>query len=79
MIIDGYYADEGRHDPVRISIPKGAYVPSFTWQDRAGVAAQRFGRVFGDSALVGFARRRRAEQATSAPSRWRRLSPPSPS
>jgi TolB-like protein len=34
--IDGYYADEGRHDPVRISIPKGAYVPSFAWQDRVG-------------------------------------------
>jgi TolB-like protein len=34
--IDGYYADEGRHDPIRISIPKGAYVPSFAWQDRAG-------------------------------------------
>ena len=33
--IDSYYADAGRHDPVRISIPKGAYIPSFTWQDRA--------------------------------------------
>jgi TolB-like protein len=32
--IDGYYADEGRLDPIRISLPKGAYVPSFTWQDR---------------------------------------------
>lgn len=37
--LDGYYADEGRHDPVRISIPKGAYLPSFTWQDRLAEAS----------------------------------------
>jgi len=30
--LDSYYATAGRHDPVRISIPKGSYVPHFEWQ-----------------------------------------------
>ncbi|MBY8978028.1 hypothetical protein KHP62_19615 [Rhodobacteraceae bacterium NNCM2] len=29
--LDGYYAHEGYNDPVRISIPKGGYVPAFEW------------------------------------------------
>lgn len=27
--LDSYYVEAGRHDPVRISIPKGSYVPRF--------------------------------------------------
>ncbi|MCB1495247.1 MAG: tetratricopeptide repeat protein [Bauldia sp.] len=29
--LDGYYVDAGQHDPVRISIPKGSYIPHFEW------------------------------------------------
>ncbi len=29
--LDSYYANAGSHDPVRISIPKGSYVPRFEW------------------------------------------------
>ncbi|MBK8176642.1 MAG: hypothetical protein IPK66_15660 [Rhodospirillales bacterium] len=35
--LDGYYANDGTRDPVRISIPKGAYVPLFGWQDGGDV------------------------------------------
>lgn len=31
--LDIYYGTAGAHDPVRITIPKGAYIPSFTWQE----------------------------------------------
>ena len=31
--LDGYYAAAGAADRLRISIPKGAYVPLFEWQD----------------------------------------------
>ena len=47
--LDGYYATAGRGDPVRISVPKGAYVPLFEWRDAAG-----------RSALPGFTKRARA-------------------
>ena len=30
-----YYVDAGSRDPLRITIPKGGYVPHFEWQDRA--------------------------------------------
>ena len=29
--LDSYYVDAGSHDSVRITIPKGAYVPHFAW------------------------------------------------
>ncbi|MCF3935366.1 hypothetical protein L1787_18385 [Acuticoccus sp. M5D2P5] len=32
--LDSYYLDAGHHDPVRISIPKGGYVPNFEWHAR---------------------------------------------
>ena len=32
--LDSYYVDAGSRDRVRITIPKGAYVPSFEWNDR---------------------------------------------
>jgi len=31
--LDSYYATAGRDDPIRISIPKGGYVPMFAWQE----------------------------------------------
>ena len=34
--LDSYYVADGRRDPVRITIPKGGYVPYFTWQDDTG-------------------------------------------
>ncbi|MCZ6860963.1 MAG: hypothetical protein O7I42_11935 [Alphaproteobacteria bacterium] len=34
--LDGYYAASGRTDPIRISIPKGGYVPLFEWQEGTG-------------------------------------------
>ena len=37
--LDSYYVDAGRGDPVRITIPKGAYVPHFEWQGRASAPA----------------------------------------
>jgi len=30
MLLDEYYSSDGESDPVRIEVPKGAYVPSFT-------------------------------------------------
>lgn len=33
--LDSYYIDAGRHDPVRIHIPKGGYVPQFERQATA--------------------------------------------
>ncbi|WP_436636862.1 tetratricopeptide repeat protein [Microbaculum sp. FT89] len=33
--LDSYYVDAGSDDPVRISIPKGSYVPHFEWHDPA--------------------------------------------
>ena len=32
--LDSYYVDAGGEDPVRITIPKGGYVPHFGWQNR---------------------------------------------
>ena len=32
--LDSYYVDAGSRDPVRVSIPKGGYVPHFAWQNR---------------------------------------------
>jgi TolB-like protein len=29
--LDGYYANHGAADPVRIAVPRGSYVPSFEW------------------------------------------------
>jgi TolB-like protein len=37
--LDLYYLDAGRADPIRIEIPKGSYVPTFSWQ-RPGAAAE---------------------------------------
>jgi TolB-like protein/tetratricopeptide (TPR) repeat protein len=31
--LDSYYVDSGNHDAVRISIPKGTYVPHFGWHE----------------------------------------------
>jgi TolB-like protein len=38
--LDSYYVADGRHDPVRITIPKGGYVPRFAWQDGAEDSGQ---------------------------------------
>ena len=31
--LDGYYVDAGSQDPVRITVPKGGYIPHFAWQN----------------------------------------------
>jgi TolB-like protein len=31
--LDSYYVDAGSQDPVRVTVPKGGYVPHFAWQD----------------------------------------------
>jgi TolB-like protein/tetratricopeptide (TPR) repeat protein len=31
--LDSYYVDAGTHDAVRISVPKGSYVPRFEWHE----------------------------------------------
>jgi TolB-like protein/tetratricopeptide (TPR) repeat protein len=36
--LDSYYVDAGSKDPVRITIPKGAYVPHFAWQNEEAPA-----------------------------------------
>ncbi len=33
--LDNYYAGHGRDDPIRISIPKGHYIPKFSQQEQA--------------------------------------------
>ncbi|WP_170134953.1 hypothetical protein [Acuticoccus kandeliae] len=35
--LDSYYVEAGRNDPLRITIPKGAYVPHFDWNGGAPV------------------------------------------
>ncbi|MCA9312352.1 MAG: hypothetical protein KDA21_14155, partial [Phycisphaerales bacterium] len=37
--LDSYYVDPGLHDQVRISIPKGSYVPHFEWSESAPPAS----------------------------------------
>ena len=37
--LDSYYVAGGSHDPVRISIPKGGYLPVFEWLEPPGVSA----------------------------------------
>jgi TolB-like protein len=37
--LDSYYMDDGQNDAVRISIPKGSYVPSFEWHNVPPLAA----------------------------------------
>lgn len=37
--IDQYYANEGRTDPVRIALPRGAYVPEFAHQQPPAASA----------------------------------------
>ena len=36
--LDSYYVDAGSQDPVRITIPKGGYVPHFEWQHQEALA-----------------------------------------
>lgn len=36
--LDSYYSNAGARDPLRIAIPKGAYVPSFEWSETAVTA-----------------------------------------
>jgi len=39
--LDCYYVDAGAHDPVRISIPKGSYIPKFEWHEiQTSIAAK---------------------------------------
>jgi TolB-like protein len=55
--LDTYYVDAGARDPVRITIPKGHYVPAFTWH-RALTQAPPSGdaeREAGGRAVVGAA------------------------
>ncbi|WP_163339525.1 hypothetical protein [Desulfopila sp. IMCC35008] len=35
--LERYYLIDGRLDPIRIDIPKGSYVPTFSWQDEAEI------------------------------------------
>jgi len=37
--LDSYFVDAGQNDPLRISIPKGSYVPSFEWHNVHSPAA----------------------------------------
>lgn len=32
--LDSYYVDAGADDPIRVTIPKGSYVPHFAWQNQ---------------------------------------------
>jgi len=38
--LTAYYASEGRHDPVRIEVPKGSYNPTFRWNTEVAKAPQ---------------------------------------
>lgn len=38
--LDNYYAESGRDDPIRISIPKGRYYPKFEVQQGVGAGAE---------------------------------------
>lgn len=38
-VIERYYLVAGQRDPIRIDIPKGGYVPTFTWNDAPTEAA----------------------------------------
>ena len=37
--LDSYYVDSGQSDPVRISIPKGSYIPNFECHAPTGIAS----------------------------------------
>lgn len=38
--LNSYYVDAGSHDALRISIPKGSYIPHFEWHEGAQSAAE---------------------------------------
>jgi TolB-like protein len=42
--LERYYAGAGRADPLRISIPKGGYIPQFEWQSQTGPTNPRDAR-----------------------------------
>jgi len=59
--LDSYYVDAGSHDAMRISIPKGSYVPCFEWHEvaqplvtPAGESAARIGEPTENSAANAF-------------------------
>lgn len=47
--LDSYYVDAGSRNAVRISIPKGSYVPHFEWQE-----ASQPGAAVGEQQAMGF-------------------------
>ena len=54
MLLDEYYSSEGESDPVRIEVPKGAYVPSFTasvTKEAKGYGLRLWGLVLASLAL----------------------------
>lgn len=59
--LDSYYVDRGAKDPVRISIPKGSYVPNFEWHEAPQVPSGR-----GRQQIADF-RGRSAGDASPAP------------
>ena len=39
--LDSYYVDAGKEDALRITIPKGAYVPHFAWRSSGGHGSRK--------------------------------------
>jgi TolB-like protein len=39
--LEEYYAGDGKHDPVRIRLPRGGYVPEFEWNGVGNAAGSR--------------------------------------
>jgi TolB-like protein len=50
--LERYYFTAGRDDPIRISIPKGGYVPAFLWVETA-IPARGDSRINLDEGVVG--------------------------
>ena len=71
--LDSYYVDAGARDPVRISIPKGQYVPHFNWHqaptEAPSSSTARVGRLSGRLA------QRRPRTRLTGPT-WRGARPP---
>ena len=79
--LDSYYIDDGRQDPVRITIPKGGYVPHFRWHPvpTDAPSSDDSGRQARDATVAGSTgQAATADETLAGAFAWPQWSPPRP-